>query len=46
MNIEKKASLALIREKTLINFNADWKPHLDFLHEIEKNEIIMYGCDY
>lgn len=34
---------ALIREKTLINFNADWKPLFNFLCETEKNEIMIYG---
>lgn len=36
---------ALIREKTLLSFNADWKPFLDFLLETEKNEIMLYGFD-
>lgn len=34
--------IALIREKTLIKFNAYWKPLLYCLHVAEKNEIKIY----
>lgn len=36
---------SLIRGKALINFNADWKSLLDFLHETVKNGIMKYGFD-
>lgn len=40
-----KTLAALIRENTFINFNADWKTFLYFLHEIGKNEILTFRFD-
>lgn len=34
--VEMAKMTDLIRENTLINCNADWKPFLDFLCETEK----------
>lgn len=39
------AEIALIKDKELIAFLFIWKPHLDFLLDKDKNEVLTLGFD-
>lgn len=43
--VEMANSTSLIREKIISTFITDWKPHVDFLHETEKNALKSCGLD-